>query len=220
MFWNWNCIYTVIHKRQKDALLNILIQRVRHQNQLNNLCPRQWERAESFPAGAKGLTGCGEILDLSEMSSPPPLAMWNIWLLIMSLFPIVLSLLHVRIHPSPAELIKELEMMLQLSAIAERLSASLVIWSAAGNHPPLTLLEAFWVVLLFSSGCFGILLSLFPWASCFWMRAFLVLSTGPCQPGCSAQPSPALTTAASAKTLAQSLRMCLWSPSYRSLFLM
>lgn len=151
------------------------------------------------------------------MSSPPPLAMWNIWLLIMSLFPIVLSLLHVRIHSSPAELIKELEMMLQLSTIAERLSESLVIWSAAGNHPPLTLLEAFWVVLLFSSGFFGILLSLFPWASCFWMRAFLVLSTGPCQPGCSAQPSPASTTAASAKTLAQSLRMCLWSPSYRSL---
>lgn len=128
----------------------------------------------------------------------------------MSLFPIVLSLLHVRIHPSPAELIKELEMMLQLSAIAKRLSESLVIWSAAGNHPPLTLLEAFWVVLLFSSGLFfGILLSLFPWASCFWMRAFLVLSTGPCQPGCSAQPSPASTTAASAKTLAQSLRICL-----------
>lgn len=45
-------------------------------------------------------------------------------------------------------------MMLQLSAIAERLSESLVIWSAAGNHPPLTLLEAFWVVLLFSSGVF------------------------------------------------------------------
>lgn len=42
-------------------------------------------------------------------------------------------------------------MMLQLSAIAERLSESLVIWSAAGNHPPLTLLEVFCVVLLFSS---------------------------------------------------------------------
>lgn len=42
--------------------------------------------------------------------------------------------------------------MLQLSAIAERLSASLLIWSAAGNHPPLTFLEAFGVVLLFSSG--------------------------------------------------------------------
>lgn len=66
----------------------------------------------------------------------------------------MLSLLHVRIHPSPAELIKELEMMLQLSAIAERLSESLIIWSAAGNHPPLTLLEAFCVVLLFSSGVF------------------------------------------------------------------
>lgn len=80
----------------------------------------------------------------------------------MSLFPIVLSLLHVRIHPSPAELIKELEMMLQLSEIAERLSESLVIWSAAGNHPPLTLLDAFWVVLFYSSGFFSILLSLFP----------------------------------------------------------
>lgn len=141
-----------------------------------------------FPAGSEGLTGCGEILDLSEMSSPPPPAMWNIWLLIMSLCPIVLSLLHVGIHPSPAELIKELEMMLQLSALTERLSASLVIWSAAGNHPPLTPLEAFCVVLLFSSVVFffffGILLSLFPWASCFWMRAFLLLSTGPCQPGC------------------------------------
>lgn len=34
-------------------------------------------------------------------------------------------------------------MMLRLSAIAKRLSESLVIWSAAGNHPPLTLLEAF-----------------------------------------------------------------------------
>lgn len=189
---------------------------VRLQSQLNNMCPRQCVCA-CFPAGAKGLTGCGEILDLSEMSSPPPLAMWNIWLLIMSLFSIVLSLLHVRIHSSLAELIKELEMMLQLSAIAERLSASLLIWSAAGNHPPLTFLEAFGVVLLFSSGFFGILLSLFPWASCFWMRAFGVLSTGPCQPGCSAQPSPASTTAASAKTLAQSLRMCLWSPSYKSL---
>lgn len=96
-----------------------------------------------FPARAKGLTGCGEILDLSEMSSPPPWAMWNLWLLIMSLFPIVLSFLHVRIHSSSAELIKELEMMLRLSAIAKRLSESLVIWSAAGNHPPLTLLEAF-----------------------------------------------------------------------------
>lgn len=69
----------------------------------------------------------------------------------------------------------------------------------------------------FSSGFFGILLSLFPWASCFWMRAFLVLSAGPCQPGCSAQPSPVSTTATSAKTLIQSLRMCLISPSYRSL---
>lgn len=112
----------------------------------------EFERVSQLEQG--GLTGCGEILDLSEMSSPPPPAMWNIWLLIMSLFPIVLSLLHVRIHPSPAELIKELEMMLQLSAIAERHSESLVIWSAAGNHPPLTLLEAFWVVLLFSSGFF------------------------------------------------------------------
>lgn len=133
--------------------LNTLIQRVRQRSQLNNVCPRQWVCA-CFPAGVKGLTGCGEILDLSETSSPPPPAMWNIWLLIMSLFPIVLSLLHVRIHSSPAELIKELEMMLQLSAIAERLSESLVIWSAAGNHPPLTLLDAFWVVLLFSSGVF------------------------------------------------------------------
>lgn len=132
--------------------LNILIQRVSQQSRLNNACPRQWE---CFPAGAEGLTGCGEILDLSEMSSPPPPAMWNIWLLIMSLFPIVLSLLHVRIHPSPAELIKELEMMLQLSAIAQRLSESLVIWSAAGNHPPLTLSEAFW-------GCFVV----FKWV--FW----------------------------------------------------
>lgn len=106
------------------------------------------------------------------------------------------------------------------SKIAERLSESLVIWSAAGNHP-LTFLEAFW-------GCFVV----FKWdfffflAYCclcspgllvFWMRAFLVLSTGPRQPGCSAQPSPASTTATSAKTLAQSLRMCLISPSYRSL---
>lgn len=120
--------------------------RVRQQSQQNNVCARQWVCA-CFPAGAKGLTGCGEILDLSEMSSPPPPAMWNIWLLIMSLFPIVLSLLHVRIHSSPAELIKELEMMLQLSAIAERLSESLVIWSAAGNHPPLTFFGGFW-------GCF------------------------------------------------------------------
>lgn len=31
-----------------------------------------------FPAGAGGLTGCGEILDLSEMSSPPPPATRNI----------------------------------------------------------------------------------------------------------------------------------------------
>lgn len=114
----FHCVY----KREKKACVgfNNLIQRVRHQSQLNNGCPRQWV-CGCFPAGAKGLTGCGEILDLSEMSSPPPLAMWNIWLLIMSLFPIVLSLLRVRIHPSPAELIKELEMMLQLSAIAERL---------------------------------------------------------------------------------------------------
>lgn len=97
-------------------------------------------------------------------------------------------------------------------------SESLVIWSAAGNHPPLTLLEALrGCFCCFQVGFFGILLSLFPWVSCFWMRAFLVLSTGPCQPGCSAQPSPASTTAASAKTLAQSLRMCLWSPSYRNL---
>lgn len=124
------------YKEKKDALL---CTRVRQQSQLNNACTRQRVCA-CFPAGAKGLTGCGEILDLSEMSSPPPPAMWNIWLLIMSLFPIVLSLLHVRIHSSPAELIKELEMMLQLSAIAERLSESLVIWSAAGNHPPLTFL--------------------------------------------------------------------------------
>lgn len=107
--------------------------------------------------------------------------------------------------------------MLQLSAIAERLSESLVIWSAAGNHPPLTFFslflffEAFGVVLLFSSGFSGILLSLFPWASHFWMRAFLVLSTGPCQPGCSTQPRPPSTTAAaaSAQALAQSLGMCL-----------
>lgn len=126
--------------------LIILIQQVRRQRQIHNVCLRQWACA-CFPAGAKGLTGCGEILDLSEMSLPPPQAMWNIWLLIMSLFPIVLSLLHVRIHPSPAELIKELEMMLQLLAIAERLS---------GNHPPLTFFlsffTGFWVVLLFSSG--------------------------------------------------------------------
>lgn len=36
---------------------------------------RERERAgglsECFPAGAGGLTGCGEILDLSEMSSAP-----------------------------------------------------------------------------------------------------------------------------------------------------
>lgn len=127
-------------------------------SQLNNVCPRQWVCA-CFPAGAKGLTGCGEILDLSEMSSPPPRAMWNLWLLIMSLFPIVLSLLHVRIHSSPAELIKELEMMLQLSAIAQRLSESLVIWSAAGNHPPLTLLEAFGLFFCCFQVCFFSLLA-------------------------------------------------------------
>lgn len=45
--------------------------------------------------------------------------------------------------------------MLQLSATAERLSESLVIWSAAGNHPPLTLFEHFW-------GCFVV----FKWV--FW----------------------------------------------------
>lgn len=143
----------MMYKKKKKKMhsfagdsLNILIQRVKHESQL------QWE-CGCFPAGAKGLTGCGEILDLSEMSSPPPLAMWNIWLLIMSLFPIVLSLLHVRIHPSPAELIKELEMMLQLLAIAKRLLESLVIWSAAGNHPPLTLFGGFfWLFCCFQVG--------------------------------------------------------------------
>lgn len=65
--------------------------------------------------------------------------------------------------------------MLQLSALAERLSKSLVIWSAAGNHPLLTFfLEAFGVVLLFSRGFFGILLSLYPHAVAVWIerRAF------------------------------------------------
>lgn len=123
----------------------------------------------------------------------------------MSLFPTLLSLFG--IHPSPTGLIKEMEMTLHLSDIAERLSESLAIWSAAGNHPPVILLEGFWIVLLFSSGFSGILLSLFPWASCFWMRAFLVLSAGPCQHVCSAQTGPASTTAKSAKTLAQSLRI-------------
>lgn len=51
----------------------------------------------------------------------------------------------------------------------------------------------------------------------FWMRAFPMLSAGSCQPGCSApQPGPVSTTAASAHTLAQSLWMHLWSPSYGS----
>lgn len=139
--WNLNCIHAIDCSFACDSL-KILIQWVRHESQLNHVGPRQWV-CECSPAEAKGLTGCGEILDLSEMSSPPPLAMWNIWLLIMSLFPIVLSLLHVRIHPSLAELIKELEMMLQHLAIAKRLLESLVIWSAAGSHPALTLFEAF-----------------------------------------------------------------------------
>lgn len=142
--------------------------------------PRQWERA-CFPAGVKGLTGCGEILDLSEMSSPPPLAMWDIWLLIMSLFPIVLlSLLHVRIHPSPTELIKELEMMLQLSAIAEILSESLVIWSAAGNHTPLTLfgLFCFFQVGVLAYCCLcspGLLVSGWELSSC-WAQVLVNLA--------------------------------------------
>lgn len=131
-------------QRTLSAQFGFTIQswQARHQRQRHSVCCTEWESA-SFPAGAMGLTGCREILDPSEISAPPPLAMWKIWLLIMSLFPIVLSLLHVRIHPSQAELIKELEMMLQLSEIAERLSESLAIWSAAGNHPPLTLSEAF-----------------------------------------------------------------------------
>lgn len=48
---------------------------VRQKGRRNNVCPRQWEVCVCFPAGAEGLTGCGEILDLSEMSSPPPPAM-------------------------------------------------------------------------------------------------------------------------------------------------
>lgn len=49
------------------------------------------------------------------------------------------------------------------------------------------------------------------------MRALLVLSAGPCQPGCSAQPSPASATAASAKTLTRGPNVCLISPFYRRL---
>lgn len=45
-------------------------------------------------------------------------------------------------------------MMLQLLAIAERLSESLVIWSAAGNHPPLTLLQAPGLFCCFQVGFF------------------------------------------------------------------
>lgn len=123
MFWNWNHIY--IDKNNELCVHLLALASSFSKSSIRTNCTVSVidnEMCACFPAGSLGLTGCGEILDPSKMSYPPPLAMQNIWLLIMSLFPIVLSLLHVRIHLSPAELIKELERMLQPSEIAKRLS--------------------------------------------------------------------------------------------------
>lgn len=134
---------------------------------------------------------------------PTPLSLqcWisDCWLWVYS--PLCSGFRALRSVPPQLNWLRSWKTVLQLSEIAERLSQK--TWQS-GVQLAIThrwLSEAlFWVVLLFSSGFSGILLSLFPRASCFWMRAFLVLSTGPCQPGCSAQPSPASTTAPSAKT--------------------
>lgn len=103
--------------------------------------------------------------------------------------------------------------------IAQRLLERQLIVSAAGNHPPLTFFffSFFWACFVIFKWLFATVLSLFPWVPSFWMRALLVLSAGPRQPGCSAQPGPASATAASAKTLTRGLSVYLISSSYRSL---
>lgn len=66
----------------------------------------------------------------------------------------------------------------------------------------------FWACFVIFKWLFATVLSLFPWVPSFWMRALLVLSAGPRQPGCSAQPGLASATAASAKTLYSRSSQC------------
>lgn len=101
--------------------------------------------------------------------------------------------------------------------IAQRLSERLLIASAAGNHPPPTFFSPHRGCFVVFKWLFATALSLFPWVPSCWMRALLVLSAGPCQPGCSPQPRLASATAASAETLTGGPNVCLISPSYRRL---
>lgn len=75
-------------------------------------------------------------------------------------------------------------------------------WQSPSAHSLTLLLEALGLFCCFEV-VFGVLLAAFPWASAFWMRAFLLLSTGPCQPA-QLCLSPASTTAAAASAKAQS----------------
>lgn len=188
-------------------------------NQQNNVFVTQ---SESFPVEAEGLTGSGEILDLSGMNSLHPSSNVKYLIADYEFIPHRAGAfcLSGSVLPLPNWLRSWRWYYSSFREIAQRLSERQLIACAAGNHPP----PAFFffpssseLVLLFFKWLFATVLSLFPWVPCFWMRALLVLSTGPCQPGCSAQPGPASATAASAKTLTRGLSVCLISPSYRSL---
>lgn len=102
----WNCICKVINNELCLYVLVSLSSFSESGIKGNHTASRaRWERASS-PAGAMGLTACGEILDPSEINSLLQCGICDCWLWVYSpLF----SVLRVKIHPSPTDLIKNLE---------------------------------------------------------------------------------------------------------------
>lgn len=133
-------------------------------NQQNNMFVTQW--SASFPAGAEGLSGCGEILDLSGTSSLTPSSNVKYLIADYEFIPHRAGAfcLSGSVPPLPNWLRSWRWYHSSFRQIAQRLSERQLIASAAGNHPPPTLVFFFSseVVLSFFKWLFATVLSLFP----------------------------------------------------------